>query len=70
MKTIKNLSVKVTYTVQYGGVEVQDDVYEQLMENEEFNMDDLTNSESKEFLRKNIEESDALTVIYEVFDIE
>jgi len=31
MKTIKNLSVKVTYTVQYGGVEVQDDVYEQLM---------------------------------------
>jgi len=33
-------------------------------------MDDLTNSESKEFLRKNIEESDALTVIYEVFDIE
>ena len=70
MKTIKNLSVKVTYNVQYGNVEVTDDVYEQLMENSEFNLDDLTNSAAKEFLRENIEESDALSIIYEVDDID
>ena len=70
MKKIENLSVKVTYHVEYGDVEVPDDVYEQLMNNSEFSSDDMENAKALDWLSDNISEDDAMDWSFEVDDIE
>lgn len=70
MKTIKNLSVTVTYNVQYHNVEVSDEVFEQLENNSEINSDDIEFSEAIDWLSDNINESDGLEFSYDISDIE
>lgn len=70
MKKIVDLSVTVTYTVNYKDIEVPEDVYEQMMENSEFSSDDMENQEAFDWLVHNIEQEDALNWSYEVDDIE
>ena len=69
MKKIKNLSVQVTYYVSYFDVEVPDDVYEQLMENSEFDGNDMETTDAFDWLRDNISEVDSLDCNYDVYDI-
>lgn len=45
MKTIKNISVECSFRVAFSNVEVPDDVYEQLENNQEFTCDDSKNAE-------------------------
>nr|DAV67798.1 MAG TPA: hypothetical protein [Caudoviricetes sp.] len=71
MKTIKNLYVKVTYTVGLEDVEVSDEVYEQLykMADYGFSVEDCESSEYPEafdWLSENIKERDAMDWGYEV----
>ena len=71
MKTIKNLYVKVTYTVGLGDVEVSDEVFEQLeqMADYGFSVEDCESSkypEAFDWLSDNIRERDALDWAYEV----
>jgi len=66
MKTIKNLSVKVTYNVGLGNVEVPDDVYEQLEETEEFSSEYGENYKALDWLLNNIHENDAYQHEFEV----
>lgn len=71
MKTIKDITVTVKYTVGYGNVEVPDEVYEQLMNNQEIdNIDDETQSAAMEWLGENMKEEDAMDWSYEIYDIE
>lgn len=70
MKTIKELNVSVTYNVSLLGVEVPDDVYEQLLNNEEFSNDWIKNSEATDWLMDNINESDGLDFLYVVDEFE
>ena len=69
MKTIKDLSVTVTYTVQYGNIEVPDKVFEQLENNSEISSDDMENSEALEWLSDNMKEDDAMDWKYQIEDI-
>lgn len=71
MKTIRNLYVKVTYTVGLGDVEVSDEVFEQLdkMADYGFSVEDCESSkypEAFDWLSDNIRERDALDWAYEV----
>jgi len=71
MKTIKNLYVKVTYTVGLGDVEVSDEVFEQLdkMADYGFTVEDYESSkypEAFDWLSDNIRERDAMDWAYEV----
>jgi len=65
MKTIKDLTVKVTYTVSLCDVEVNDDVYEQLIS--------LYDKQEKicecDWLADNIYESDAFHWEYRIVDL-
>ena len=70
MKTIEDLSVKVTYHVSLGDIEVPDEIYEQLMNNSEFSSDDMENAEAFDWLGDNISEDDALNWTFEVDNIE
>ena len=71
MKTIKNLYVKVTYTVGLEDVEVSDEVFEQLDKMAEygFSVEDCESSkypEAFDWLSYNIRERDAMDWVYEV----
>lgn len=77
MKIIKNLTVKMTYRVGLGNVEVPDDVYDSLakcydeggdvpMPNES----DEDSAEASEWLSDNIREADAMDWEYEIEDFE
>lgn len=71
MRTIKNLYVKVTYTVGLEDVEVSDEVFEQLdkMADYGFSVEDCESSkypEAFDWLSDNIRERDALDWAYEV----
>lgn len=71
MKTIKDLYVKVTYTVGLGDVEVSEEVFEQLekMADYGFTVEDCESSkypEALEWLAYNIKERDAMDWAYEV----
>ena len=71
MRTIKNLYVKVTYTVGLEDVEVSDEVFEQLnkMADYGFSVEDCEISkypEAFEWLAYNIRERDAMDWAYEV----
>ena len=71
MKTIKNLIVTVKYTVGYGNIEVSDEAYEQLMNNQEIdNINDENQSTAMEWLGENMKEEDAMDWSYEIDDIE
>ena len=71
MRTIKNLYVKVTYTVGLEDVEVSDEVFEQLeqMADYGFSVEDCESSkypEAFDWLAYNIRENDAMDWAYEV----
>ena len=71
MRTIKNLYVKVTYTVGLEDVEVSDEVFEQLdkMADYGFSVEDCESSkypEAFDWLAYNIRERDAMDWAYEV----
>lgn len=71
MRTIKDLYVKVTYTVGLGDVEVPDEVFEQLdkMADYGFSVEDCESSkypEAFDWLAYNIRERDAMGWAYEV----
>ncbi|RGV56524.1 hypothetical protein DWW00_22715 [Bacteroides fragilis] len=77
MKIIKNLTVKMTYRVGLGNVEVPDDVYDFFakcydeggdvpMPNES----DEDSAEAYEWLSDNIREADAMDWEYEIEDFE
>lgn len=74
MKAIKDLTVTVTYTVGFTNVEVPDDVYDGLMNRDEFNSGDLDMSDEEnaamEWLQDNIHERDAMEFGFEIDNIE
>ncbi|MBD9177922.1 MAG: hypothetical protein EGP82_01900 [Odoribacter splanchnicus] len=83
MRRIKNLTVKVTYTVGLGGVEVEDEEYESLMKAYDEYYGEVPNpdecccsndtkelSPASKWLSENIKETDAMDWNYEIQDIE
>jgi len=69
MKKINDITVTVTYRAGYGGIEVSDKVYEQLMNNSEFSSDDMENSEAFDWLSAHVREDDAMDWKIEVEDV-
>jgi len=73
MKKIKELSVKVTYRVVLGNVEVSDKVFEQLNElaesGDELDGTGMDYPEAVEWLRNNIVEGDCCDIEYEISDL-
>ena len=69
-KKIKNLSIQVTYQVQYGDVQVPDEVFDQLNRSSEINSDDIECSEALDWLSGNVCESNAHDWSYDISDIE
>lgn len=69
MKTIKNLSVSVKYTVGLGNIQVPDSVSNVLSQGGELNPDDhrLSDSEHEtlEWLQANVSERDAYSLEYD-----
>lgn len=69
MKTIKHLTVTVTYHAGFGDVEVPDNVFEVLSQGGQFDFDDYRLSdkerETLDWLNENIKESDAYSGEYE-----
>lgn len=76
MKTIENITVKVTYRVMLGNVEVSDEVYQDLIncESMELSNDNISISYAQanamEWLSDNISEHDACDFEFEIEDIE
>lgn len=76
MKTIKDLTVKVTYTVGLGNVQVSDEVYEALAhcydDGGEVTLDGFDDEANvaSEWLSDNIREADAMDWEYEVENFE
>lgn len=74
MKTIKDLSVKVTYKVGLGNLEVPNKVYKQLNEivdeGGEVDGTGMDYPEATEWLRNNIRERDCNDIEYEIEDLE
>lgn len=66
MKKIEHMSVKCTFLVGLFNVEVPDDVYEQLENNQEFNCSDSKYAVALEWLAENIREADAYDWEYDV----
>ena len=71
MKIIKDLAVTVTYTVELGGVEVPDKVFEQLNNMTKYGIsvgieDSEKYEKAFEWLMNNIREDDAMDWEYEV----
>lgn len=71
MKVIKDLAVTVTYTVELGGVEVPDKVFEQLNNMAKYEIsvgirDSEKYEKAFEWLMNNIREDDAMEWEYEV----
>lgn len=70
MKTIKDLTVTVTYTVGLGNVEVSEEVYNDLMEHYDNNVWEVPeDSIAAEWLADNIKEKDAMNWSYEIDDL-
>lgn len=67
MKTIKDLTVKVTYRVGLGNVEVTDEVYDQLSQcYNEWGGDVPALSETEEWMNDNIRQEDAMEWEFEI----
>lgn len=73
MKTIKDLSVKVTYKVGLGGLEVSDKVFEQLNEiadnSGEVDGTGFEYPDAIEWLQNNIKEGDCCDLEYEIEEL-
>ena len=73
MKTIKDLSVTVTYSVGLGAVEVSEKVFEQLNEicdnGAKVDGTGMEYPEAIEWLRDNIKEGDCYDLDYEIQDL-
>jgi hypothetical protein len=73
MKTIKDLSVKVTYSVGLGGLKVSNKVFEQLNEiadsGNEVDGTGMDFPEAVEWLRDNIKERDCCELQYEIGEL-
>jgi hypothetical protein len=73
MKTIKDLTVKVTYTVSLGGVNVSDEISEQLESiqgNGSVSLhDSLGNTKALEWIFDNIHEEDAYDWECKIIDL-
>lgn len=72
MKVIKDLAVTVTYTVELGGVEVPDKVFEQLNKMADYGFsvgigDSDEYEKAFEWLMNNIREDDAMDWKYEAY---
>ena len=73
MKKIKYIKVKVIYNVGIGDLEVDDDVFKQL--NEIFDNDieldetDMVYSQANEWLKENIRERDCYDIEYNITDL-
>lgn len=76
MKKINNLAVTVKYTVQLSDMKVSDAVHKGLMDNYEFDSNDIGIKKDKdyneafEWLAGHINESDATDWVYEIDDID
>ncbi len=77
VQSIKNLTVKMTYRVGLGNVEVPDDVYDSLVKCYDEggnvpipNKSDEDSAEASEWLSDNIREADAMDWEYEIEDFE
>lgn len=67
MKTIKNLTVTVTYTVGLGNIKVPKEVYDDLIEHyDNGSWEVLEDSIAAEWLADNIKEKDAMSWSYEI----
>lgn len=70
MKTIKNLTVTVTYTVGLGDIEVPEEVYDDLTEHYDNGAWEVPeDSIATEWLAENIIEKDAMSWSYEIDDL-
>lgn len=70
MKTIKKLTVTVTYTVGLGNIEVPDEVYDDLAKHYDDNEWEVPeDSIAAEWLADNIKEKDAMSWSYEIDDL-
>lgn len=72
MKTIKDITVKVTYTVGFSDVEVPDKVYNDLIKQFDENAfgEVPEDSIAFEWISDNIRENDAMEWEYEIEDLE
>lgn len=74
MKNIKDLTIKVTYRVELGNVEVPDEVYNELAKAYDEGGDvpgwDDELENAKEWLSDNIREADAMEWEYEIDDFQ
>lgn len=67
MKTIKNLTVTVTYTVGLGNIKASDEVYDNLMEHYDDRVWEVPeDSIAAEWLADNFREKDAMSWNYEI----
>lgn len=67
MKTIKDLTITVTYTVGLGNVEVPEEVYDDLIKHYDNNVWEVPeDSVAAEWLADNIKEKDAMSWSYEI----
>lgn len=70
MKTIKSLTVKVTYHVQLSDIKVPENIYNELNENEEISSSDIKPLDAMDWLSSHIKEDEAMEWTYEIDDIE
>jgi metal-sulfur cluster biosynthetic enzyme len=73
MKKIKDIRVKVTYNVGLGDLEVDDDVFKQLNEifdnDIELNVTDMVYSQAIEWLKENIRQRDCYDTQFNITDL-
>ena len=70
MKLIKELNIVVKYTTGAYNIEVPDDVYDQLMEDDEFDCNNPKHSDVIDWFSHNFCEDDATDWSYEIIDME
>ena len=74
MKTIKDLTIKTTYTVGLGNVKVPDNVFDALKkafdEGEEIDLTSLENDNAAEWLTDNIIQRDCMDCEWEIIEFE
>lgn len=78
MKTINDITVKVTYTVSLGSIEVDDKIYKAICNSYDNNLqlgsdcfiDEIDAVKTSEWLDNHIRESDAMDWEYEIEDLD
>lgn len=74
MKKIENLDLTVTYKVDFGDIEVSDEIYAQLTELQDDGSTDWGDILDKypdlaEFIKNNVDEDGASSIEYDVWDM-